>query len=162
MAAKTGISKSAVQRYVALFGVQPHRTTGFVLLTDPFFVGQVRDVGGLYLNPPDRALVLFVDEKSQIQALERTQSNRPLGLGYVEGITHLCMNTQIPALSEQANSRTRVSLGWGVRHLLRLGGTTRNPRSGGQEAPRALGAGSCTRRGAAPARDAAAGRGLPS
>ena len=88
VAAKTGLSKSSVQRYLHLFGVQPHRTTGFTLSTDPFFVEKVRDVVGLYLNPPDNALVLCVDEKSQIQALERTQPNLPLGLGYVEGLTH--------------------------------------------------------------------------
>lgn len=88
VAAETGISKSTVQRYFALFGVQPHRTTGFTLSTDPFFVEKVRDIVGLYLNPPDAALVLCVDEKSQIQALERTQPLLPLGLGYVEGVTH--------------------------------------------------------------------------
>jgi putative transposase len=87
-AAATGISKSTVQRYFALFGVQPHRTRTFKLSTDPFFVEKVRDIVGLYLNPPDNALVLGVDEKSQIQALERTQPNLPLGLGYVEGMTH--------------------------------------------------------------------------
>ena len=88
VAAKTGISKSTVQRYFRLFGVQPHRTTGFTLSTDPFFVEKVRDVVGLYLNPPENALVLCVDEKSQIQALERTQPILPMGLGYVEGVTH--------------------------------------------------------------------------
>lgn len=88
VAAQTGISKSTVQRYFALFGVQPHRTKSFKLSTDPFFVEKVRDIVGLYLNPPDKALVLCVDEKSQIQALERTQPHLPLGLGYVEGITH--------------------------------------------------------------------------
>jgi putative transposase len=88
VAAKTGISKSTVQRYFALFGVQPHRTRSFKLSPDPFFVEKVRDIVGLYLNPPDKALVLCVDEKSQIQALERTQPNLPLGLGYVEGLTH--------------------------------------------------------------------------
>src|SRR5690242_4128554 len=62
VAAKTGISKSTGQRYFALFGVQPHRTKGFVLSIDPFFVEKVRDVVGLYLNPPDNALVLCVDE----------------------------------------------------------------------------------------------------
>ena len=87
-AAKTGISKSTVQRYFRLFGVQPHRSKSFKLSTDPFFVEKVRDIVGLYLNPPDHALVLCVDEKSQIQALERTQPNLPLGLGYVEGFTH--------------------------------------------------------------------------
>ncbi len=88
VAEKTRISKSTVQRYFALFGVQPHRTRSFKLSTDPFFVEKVRDIVGLYLNPPDHALVLCVDEKSQIQALERTQPNLPMGLGYVEGFTH--------------------------------------------------------------------------
>lgn len=88
VAAETGISKSTVQRYFTLFGVQPHRTRSFKLSPDPFFVEKVRDIVGLYLNPPDKALVLCVDEKSQIQALERTQPNLPLGLGYVEGFTH--------------------------------------------------------------------------
>ncbi len=88
VATRTGISKSTVQRYFTLFGVQPHRTRSFKLSPDPFFVEKVRDIVGLYLNPPDHALVLSVDEKSQIQALERTQPNLPLGLGYVEGFTH--------------------------------------------------------------------------
>ena len=87
-AAKTGISKSTVARYFQLFGVQPHRQKSFKLSTDPFFVEKVRDIVGLYLNPPEHALVLCVDEKSQIQALERTQPLLPLGLGYVEGVTH--------------------------------------------------------------------------
>lgn len=88
VAATTRISKSTVQRYFALFGVQPHRTKSFKLSTDPFFVEKVRDIVGLYLHPPDKALVLCVDEKSQIQALERTQPLLPMGLGYVEGVTH--------------------------------------------------------------------------
>lgn len=87
-AAKTGIHRSTVQRYFALFGVQPHRSKSFKLSTDPFFVEKVRDIVGLYLNPPDHALVLAVDEKSQIQALERTAPLLPMGLGYVEGVTH--------------------------------------------------------------------------
>ncbi|HJU11977.1 MAG TPA: IS630 family transposase [Candidatus Binataceae bacterium] len=87
-AAKTGISKSSVGRYFALFGVQPHRAKSFKLSTDPFFVEKVREIVGLYLNPPDKALVLCVDEKSQIQALERTQPILPMGLGYAEGVTH--------------------------------------------------------------------------
>lgn len=60
----------------------------FKLSTDPFFVEKLRDVLGLYLNPPANALVLSVDEKSQCQALERTQPMLPMGLGYVEGVTH--------------------------------------------------------------------------
>ncbi|MFZ0007210.1 MAG: IS630 family transposase, partial [Steroidobacteraceae bacterium] len=85
---ESGISKSSVQRYFELFGVKPHRSESFKLSTDPFFIEKLRDVAGLYLNPPENALVLSVDEKSQCQALERTQPMLPLGLGYVEGITH--------------------------------------------------------------------------
>src|SRR5216683_6024632 len=88
VAVQTGISKSTVARYFALFGLQPHRTKSFKLSTDPFFVEKVRDIVGLYLKPPDHALVLCVDEKSQVQALERTQPVLPMGLGYVEGVTH--------------------------------------------------------------------------
>jgi putative transposase len=87
-AAATGISKSTVQRYFRLFGVQPHRSRSFKLSTDPCFVEKVRDIVGLYLNPPDHAVVLCVDEKSQIQALERTQPILPMGLGYADGLTH--------------------------------------------------------------------------
>ena len=88
VAEATGVSKSTVARYFALFGLQPHRSKSFKLSTDPFFVEKVRDVVGLYLNPPDKALVLCVDEKSQVQALERTQPVLPMGLGYLEGVTH--------------------------------------------------------------------------
>jgi putative transposase len=73
---------------LALFRVQPHRSKSFKLSTDPLFVEKVKDIVGLYLDPPDHAVVLCVDEKSQIQALERTQPVLPLGLGYIEGITH--------------------------------------------------------------------------
>jgi putative transposase len=82
------ISKSTVHRYFQLFGLKPHLSESFKLSTDPFFVEKLRDVVGLYLNPPDNAVVLSVDEKSQCQALERTQPMLPLGLGYVEGVTH--------------------------------------------------------------------------
>jgi len=68
--------------------LQPHRQKYFKLSSDPFFVEKVRDIVGLYLNPPENAVVLCVDEKSGIQALERTQPMLPLGLGYVEGVTH--------------------------------------------------------------------------
>ena len=88
IAAATGLSKSTVQRVWQAFGLQPHRQKHFKLSTDPFFVEKVRDIVGLYLNPPDNAMVLCVDEKSQIQALERTQPLLPLGLGYVQGVTH--------------------------------------------------------------------------
>jgi putative transposase len=88
LAKETGLSKSTVQRVWKTFGVQPHRQKTFSLSPDPFFIEKVRDIVGLYLNPPDKALVLCVDEKSQIQALDRTQPVLPMGLGYVEGITH--------------------------------------------------------------------------
>lgn len=88
MAEHTGVSKSTVQRWFDLFGVQPHRQRHFKLSNDPFFIEKVRDIVGLYLNPPDHAVVLCVDEKSQIQALQRTQPMLPMGLGYVEGVTH--------------------------------------------------------------------------
>lgn len=88
IAAETRLSKSTVQRVWRAFGIQPHRQKHFKLSTDPLFVEKVRDIVGLYLNPPDNALVLCVDEKSQIQALDRTQPMLPRGLGYVEGVTH--------------------------------------------------------------------------
>lgn len=88
MAESCGVSKSTVQRIWKVFGLQPHRQRHFKLSSDPFFVEKVRDIVGLYLDPPDKALVLCVDEKSQIQALERTQPLLPLGLGYVDGVTH--------------------------------------------------------------------------
>lgn len=88
IAKETKLSKSTVHRVWNAFGIQPHRQKHFKLSTDPFFVEKVRDIVGLYLNPPDKAMVLCVDEKSQIQALDRTQPLLPLGLGYVEGVTH--------------------------------------------------------------------------
>ena len=88
MADTAGVSKSTVHRIWTAFNIQPHRQKHFKLSTDPFFAEKVRDIVGLYLNPPDNAMVLCVDEKSQTQALERTQPLLPLGLGYVEGVTH--------------------------------------------------------------------------
>ena len=88
IAAETQLSKSTVQRVWKAFGLQPHRQKHFKISTDPFFVEKVRDIVGLYLHPPEHAVVLCVDEKSQIQALDRTQPLLPLGLGYAEGVTH--------------------------------------------------------------------------
>lgn len=88
IAKETNISKSTVQRIWSAFNLQPHRQKHFTLSTDPLFVDKVRDIVGLYLDPPDKAMVLCVDEKSQIQALDRTQPVLPMGLGYVEGVTH--------------------------------------------------------------------------
>jgi len=88
MAEEIQISHQTVQRIWNAFGLQPHRQRHFKLSSDPFFVEKVRDIVGLYLNPPDKAMVLCVDEKSQVQALDRTQPVLPMGLGYVEGVTH--------------------------------------------------------------------------
>ena len=88
IARQTRLSKSTVHRIWQAFGLEPHRQRRFKLSNDPFFVEKVRDIVGLYLHPPENAVVLCVDEKSQIQALERTQPMLPMGLGYVEGVTH--------------------------------------------------------------------------
>ena len=88
MAARCGLSQSTVTRIWRAFGLQPHRTETFKLSPDPLFVEKVRDIVGLYLDPPDRALVLCVDEKSQIQALDRTQPLLPMRPGQPERRTH--------------------------------------------------------------------------
>jgi hypothetical protein len=76
LAAELGLSQSAVSRTWRAFGLQPHRQESWTLSKDPLFIDKVRDVLGLYLHPPERAVVLFVDEKSQIQALDRTGPRR--------------------------------------------------------------------------------------
>jgi transposase len=81
MAQKTGLSQTAIVRIWRAFGLQPHRVENFKFSKDPQFVEKVRDIVGLYLNPPDRAIVLCVDEKSQVQALNRTQPILPLAPG---------------------------------------------------------------------------------
>jgi hypothetical protein len=83
MARASGLAPSTVQRIWKAFSLQPHRSETFKLSTDPLFVEKVRDIVGLYLNPPDRAVVLCVDEKSQVQALDRTQPILPLRPGGV-------------------------------------------------------------------------------
>ena len=88
MAKTCGLSQSSVSRIWRAFVLQPHRTETFKLSKDPLFIEKVRDIVGLYLNPPDKALVLCVDEKSQIQALDRTQPLLPLRPGQVERRTH--------------------------------------------------------------------------
>jgi transposase len=88
LAAEVGLTQSAVHRIWKAFGLQPHRSETFKLSRDPQFVAKVRDVVGLYLNPPERAVVLCVDEKSQIQALDRTQPILPMRPGLPERATH--------------------------------------------------------------------------
>lgn len=88
MAARSGLTQSAISRIWRAFSLQPHRSETFKLSNDPLFVEKVRDIVGLYLDPPERALVLCVDEKSQIQALDRTQPLLPLRPGQVERRSH--------------------------------------------------------------------------
>jgi transposase len=88
MARATGLSVTTVGRVWRAFGLQPHRAETFKLSTDPFFAEKVRDIVGLYVAPPDHALVLCVDEKSQVQALDRTQPLLPLRPGQAERRTH--------------------------------------------------------------------------
>src|SRR5438093_4597775 len=88
MATRCGLSQSTISRIWRAFGLQPHGTETFKLSRDPLFIDKVRDIVGLYLNPPEHALVLCVDEKSQIQALDRTQPMLPLRPGQVERRTH--------------------------------------------------------------------------
>jgi transposase len=88
LAEKTGLSQSAISRIWRAFGLQPHRSQTFQLSSDPLLVEKVRDIVGLYMNPPDHALVLCVDEKSQIQALNRTQPILPMQPGQAERRSH--------------------------------------------------------------------------
>ena len=88
LAARCGLSRATVHRIWRAFALQPHRTETFKLSTDPLFIEKVRDIVGLYLNPPDKALVLCADEKSQIQALDRTQPLLPMRPGQAERRTH--------------------------------------------------------------------------
>ena len=88
MAAEMGISHTSVQRIWAAAGLKPHLIKRFKISNDPHFEEKVTDVVGLYMNPPDRALVLCVDEKSQIQALDRTQPGLPLKRGRAQTMTH--------------------------------------------------------------------------
>jgi transposase len=88
MARRVGLSQTTIARIWRAFSLQPHRIETFRLSNDPQFVDKVRDIVGLYLNPPERAMVLCVDEKSQIQALDRTQPMLPLRPGQPERRTH--------------------------------------------------------------------------
>jgi transposase len=88
LAHQSGLSRSTISRIWRAFGLQPHRSETFKLSKDPLFIDKVRDIVGLYMNPPDRALVLCVDEKSQIQARDRTQPLLPMRPGQAERRSH--------------------------------------------------------------------------
>ena len=88
MARRCGLSQSTVSRIWRAFALQPHRAETFKISKDPLFIEKVRDIVGLYLNPPDRALVLCVDERAQIQALDRSQPLLPMRPGQAERRSH--------------------------------------------------------------------------
>jgi len=111
LARKAGLSQSAVSRIWRAFALQPHRTENFKLSTDPLFIEKVRDIVGLYMSPPDRALVLCVDEKSQIQALDRMQPLLPMRPGQVERRTHDYSRHGTTSLFAALNAKTGEILG---------------------------------------------------
>jgi len=111
LANATGLSQTAVSRIWRAFSLQPHRVETFKLSNDPLFVSKVRDIVGLYLNPPDRALVLCVDEKSQIQALERTQPLLPLRPGAIARRTHDYVRHGTTTLFAALDARTGRVIG---------------------------------------------------
>ena len=100
MAGETGLSHTTIWRIWGAFGLQPHRVETFKLSSDPHFVDKVRDIVGLYLSPPDRALVLCVDEKSQIQALDRTQPLLPMLPAWPSGAPTTTSATARPRSSQ--------------------------------------------------------------
>jgi transposase len=111
MAQVCGLSQSTVSRIWRAFGLQPHRAETFKLSRDPLFIEKVRDIVGLYLDPPDRALVLCVDEKSQIQALDRTQPLLPMRPGQAERRTHDYMRHGTTSLFAALNVATGEVIG---------------------------------------------------
>ena len=106
MAARTGMTQNAIWRIWNAFGLQPHRREPFKISTDPFFIDKVRDVVGLYLDPPERAVALCVDEKSQIQALNRTQPVLPMMPGTPERATHAYVRAGVTSLFAALDTAT--------------------------------------------------------
>ena len=116
MAEETGLSQNAIVRIWRAFGLQPHRVENFKFSKDPQFVEKVRDIVGLYLNPPDRAIVLCVDEKSQVQALNRTEPILPLAPGIPacsapEGspMSRRCVGKAAPGNRRMNRDRTKIN-----------------------------------------------------
>jgi transposase len=111
MAQAAGLSQSTVGRIWRAFGLKPHRVETFKLSTDPYFVEKVRDVVGLYMSPPERAIVLCVDEKSQVQALDRTQPLLPMTPGQAERRTHDYVRNGTTSLFAALNVATGEVIG---------------------------------------------------
>ncbi len=111
MAAATGMSQTAISRIWRAFGLAPHRAETFKLSTDPLFIEKVRDIVGLYLDPPERAVVLCVDEKSQIQALNRFQPILPMMPGTPERRSHDYVRHGTTSLFAALNMATGTVIG---------------------------------------------------
>lgn len=111
MAQRSGLGKTSINRIWRAFGLQPHRSETFKLSADPLFIEKVRDIVGLYLNPPDRALVLCVDEKAQIQALDRTRPLLPMRPGQVERRTHDYVRHGTTSLFAALDAQTGTVIG---------------------------------------------------
>lgn len=116
LAAKTGLSQSTISRIWRAFGLKPHRAEGFQLSSDPLLIDKVRDIVGLYLDPPHHALVLCVDEKSQIQALSRAQPVLPMRVGQLERRTHDYTRHGVTSLFAALDIATGSVLGKCYRH----------------------------------------------
>jgi transposase len=111
LARACGLSRSSVHRIWRAFALQPHRQESFKLSKDPLFIEKVRDIVGLYLNPPDRALVLCVDEKSQIQALDRSQPLLPMRPGQAERRAHDYIRHGTTSLFAALDAKTGLVIG---------------------------------------------------
>lgn len=111
MAAQSGLSQTSIVRIWHSFGLQPHRVQNFKLSKDPQFVEKVRDIVGLYLNPPARAVVLCVDEKSQVQAINRTQPILPLAPGVPARQTHDYQRHGVTSLFAALDVASGVTIG---------------------------------------------------
>lgn len=111
MAQRSGLTQSAVSRIWRAFALQPHRSETFKLSTDPLFIEKLRDIVGLYLHPPDKAVVLCVDEKSQIQALDRSQPLLPMRPGQIERRTHDYVRHGTTSLFAALDTKTGEVLG---------------------------------------------------
>lgn len=111
MAKACGLSQTAVSRIWRAFALKPHRTETFKLSSDPFFIEKVRDIVGLYMNPPERAVVFCVDEKTQIQALDRSQPLLPLRPGQAERRTHDYKRNGVTSLFAALDTATGEVLG---------------------------------------------------
>ena len=111
MAQATGVNQTAISRIWRAFSLAPHRSETFKLSKDPLFIDKVRDIVGLYMSPPERALVLCVDEKSQIQALDRTAPMLPMGPGQIERRTHDYARHGTTSLFAALDTRTGKIIG---------------------------------------------------